>query len=60
VLARDDDGQLLPLEQLQDNALMMAWAGHDTTSTALARALWLLHNHPQVRRAAAVHARIAP
>lgn len=33
---------------MQDVILNMAWAGHDTTATALTCALSLLPGHPQV------------
>ena len=49
----------------QDLAITLSWAGHDTSSTALCRALWLLPRHPQVlaklreeqRQVAAKHGR---
>ncbi len=33
---------------LQDVAINLAWAGHDTSATALARAVWQLAQQPAV------------
>ncbi len=46
--ARDEDGQPLSDEELRDELLTLLFAGHETTATALAWALYWVHRHPNV------------
>lgn len=46
--ARDEDGQPLSDEELRDELLTLLFAGHETTATALAWALYWVHRQPNV------------
>lgn len=46
--ARDEAGQPMADEELRDELLTILFAGHETTSTTLAWALYQIHRHPQV------------
>ncbi len=46
--ARDEDGQPMPDDELVDELRTLVIAGHETTATTLAWALWELHRHPAV------------
>jgi cytochrome P450 len=47
--ARDEQGEALGDGELRDQLHLLLFAGHDTTSTALAWAFWWLHRHPEMR-----------
>lgn len=47
--ARDENGQAMTVEELQDELLTMLFAGHETTATSLAWALYQIHQQPEVR-----------
>ncbi len=49
--ARDEDGGMMDDRQLRDEVLTLFVAGHETTATALAWALYLLARHPEIREA---------
>ncbi|MEB3279410.1 MAG: cytochrome P450 [Lyngbya sp.] len=46
--ARDEDGQPMTDEELRDELLTLLFAGHETTATALAWALYWVHRQPEV------------
>ncbi|KAF3885977.1 MULTISPECIES: cytochrome P450 [Nostocales] len=46
--ARDDQGQPMSNEELQDELLTILFAGHETTATTLAWAFYQIHQHPNV------------
>jgi cytochrome P450 family 110 len=46
--ARDEAGQPMADEELRDELLTILFAGHETTATTLAWALYQIHRHPQV------------
>ena len=46
---RDEAGQPMPDEELRDELMTMLFAGHETTATALAWALYWIHYLPEVR-----------
>lgn len=46
--ARDDEGNPMPERQVRDEVLTLFVAGHETTATALAWALMLVAQHPEV------------
>ena len=46
--ARDEDGQPMTDEELRDELLTLLFAGHETTATALAWALYWVHREPEV------------
>ena len=46
--ARDDDGSAMSDRQVRDEVLTLFVAGHETTASALAWALMLLAQHPEV------------
>lgn len=46
--ARDEAGQPMSDEELRDELLTILFAGHETTSTTLAWALYQIHRHPSV------------
>jgi len=48
VLARTEDGQSLPREQIRDEVLTLLAAGHETTANALSWTFELLSRHPLV------------
>jgi cytochrome P450 len=47
--AKDDDGSSMDDVQIRDEAMTIFLAGHETTATALAWALYLLAKHPEAR-----------
>ncbi|MGL5875554.1 MAG: cytochrome P450 [Xenococcaceae cyanobacterium] len=47
--ARDENGEPLTDEELRDEMVTLLIAGHETTATALAWALYWLHTLPEVR-----------
>jgi cytochrome P450 family 110 len=47
--ARDEDGQPMTDEELRDELMTLLVAGHETTATSLAWALYWIYNLPQVR-----------
>jgi cytochrome P450 len=47
--ARDENGQEMTDEELRDELLSILFAGHETTATTLAWALYQIHRLPQVR-----------
>ncbi|MDJ0736690.1 MAG: cytochrome P450 [Nostocaceae cyanobacterium] len=49
LLARDENGQPMTDEELRDELMTMLFAGHETTATALAWALYWIHYLPEVR-----------
>ncbi|MFC5663400.1 cytochrome P450 [Kitasatospora misakiensis] len=50
--ARGEDGERLDPAELRDQVLIFLLAGHETTATSLAFALFLLAKHPEQRRRA--------
>ncbi|MFE7558713.1 cytochrome P450 [Kitasatospora sp. NPDC057500] len=50
--ARGEDGERLDPDELRDQVLIFLLAGHETTATSLAFALFLLAKHPEQRRLA--------
>lgn len=48
--ARDEEGQALPDDELVDELRTLVIAGHETTATTLAWALWRLHRTPDALR----------
>lgn len=46
---RDELGQPMSDEELRDELLTILFAGHETTATTLAWALYQIHQHPDVR-----------
>jgi cytochrome P450 len=48
--AREDDGSTMSNEQVQNEALTLFGAGHETTATALTWVWYLLATHPEVYR----------
>ena len=50
LLARDEDGNGLTDGELHDELMTLLVAGHETTATALAWALYWMHHHPEVRQ----------
>lgn len=49
LLARDEAGQPMTDEELRDELMTMLFAGHETTASALAWALYWVHYIPEVR-----------
>lgn len=49
--ARDEEGHALPDDELVDELRTLVIAGHETTATTLAWALWRLHRAPDALRA---------
>jgi cytochrome P450 family 110 len=47
--ARDESGKGMSDEELRDELMTMLFAGHETTASALAWALYWVHNIPEVR-----------
>lgn len=47
--ARDEAGQPMTEAELRDELMTLLFAGHETTATALAWALYWIHYHPQVK-----------
>ncbi|MEM7552696.1 MAG: cytochrome P450 [Cyanobacteria bacterium P01_A01_bin.84] len=47
--ARDEEGQPMTNSELRDELMTMLFAGHETTATALAWALYWIHAIPEVR-----------
>ena len=50
LLVRDGDGEALPQKLVVDNVKTLLFAGHDTTASALAWALYLVSTHPQAEK----------
>jgi len=50
LLARDEDGNGLTDDELHDELMTLLVAGHETTATALAWALYWIHRQPEVRQ----------
>lgn len=46
---RDENGQAMTDEELRDELLTLLFAGHETTATILAWALYQIHRQPDVR-----------
>lgn len=46
--ARDETGQPMTDAELHDELITLLLAGHETTASAIAWALYLIHRHPQV------------
>lgn len=49
LMARDDDGQPMTDVELRDQLLTLLFAGHETTASALALALYWVHYLPEVK-----------
>lgn len=49
LLARDEAGEGMSDLELRDELITLLVAGHETTATSLAWALYWVHRHPQVR-----------
>ncbi|MDY6938955.1 MAG: cytochrome P450 [Cyanobacteriota bacterium] len=49
LLARDEEGNAMSDRELRDELLTLLLAGHETTATALAWALYWIHKLPEVR-----------
>lgn len=49
LLARDEDGQSMTAPELKDELMTMLVAGHETTATVLAWALYWIHKLPAVK-----------
>jgi len=49
LLAKDAEGQAMSDEECKDELLTLLFAGHETTATAIAWALYLIHKHPETR-----------
>ncbi|MEB3358246.1 MAG: cytochrome P450, partial [Synechococcales bacterium] len=49
LLARDAEGNPMGDVELRDELMTLLLAGHETTASALAWALYWIHEHPQVR-----------
>lgn len=47
--ARDEDGQPMTDEELKDELLTLLFAGHETTASAIAWALYLVERSPEVK-----------
>src|SRR5579883_1710782 len=47
--ARDEEGQPMTDQELRDELLTLLFAGHETTATAMAWALYWIHHLPEVR-----------
>lgn len=46
--ARDEEGHAMRDEEIRDELLSMLFAGHETTATVLAWALYEIHRHPTI------------
>ncbi|WP_404786512.1 cytochrome P450 [Altericista sp. CCNU0014] len=47
--ARDENGEAMTDDELRDELLTILFAGHETTATTLAWALYQIHQQPEVR-----------
>ena len=47
--ARDEAGEALKDEELRDELMTLMFAGHETTATAIAWALYWVHRQPEIR-----------
>jgi len=47
--AKDEEGNSMTDQELRDELMTLLFAGHETTATAMAWALYWIHNLPQVR-----------
>jgi len=50
MLARDEAGQPMTDQELRDELMTLLFAGHETTASALAWALYWIHHLPDVRK----------
>lgn len=50
ISARDETGQAMSDAELHDELITLLIAGHETTATAIAWALYWIHRHPQVHQ----------
>ncbi len=48
LLTRDEEGQGMTNQEIRDELMTMLFAGHETTATALAWALYWVHKQPEV------------
>lgn len=48
LLARDEEGQGMTDQEIQDELMTLLFAGHETTATAIAWAVYWVHKQPQV------------
>ncbi len=48
--ARDEDGQPMTDQELRDEMMTLLFAGHETTATAIAWALYWIHRLPEVQQ----------
>ncbi len=48
LLARDEEGQGMTDQEIRDELMTLLFAGHETTATALAWAVYWVHKQPQV------------
>ena len=48
--ARDESGQAMTDEELRDELMTMLFAGHETTASALAWALYWIHSIPEIHQ----------
>jgi cytochrome P450 family 110 len=49
ISAQDEAGNLMSDRELRDELITLLLAGYETTATAMAWGLYLIHQHPQVR-----------
>ncbi len=47
--AKDEQGELMTDQELRDELMTLLFAGHETTATAMAWALYWLHAKPEIR-----------
>ena len=47
--ARDESGEAMTDEELRDELITLLFAGHETTATAIAWALYWIHSLPEIR-----------
>ncbi len=48
LLAQDEEGQGMTDQEIRDELMMLLFAGHETTATALAWAVYWVHKQPEV------------
>jgi cytochrome P450 family 110 len=49
IAARTDTGEALSDQELRDELMALLLAGHETTATAIAWAMYWIHKHPNIR-----------
>jgi len=49
ITARDENGSAMTNEEVRDEIFTLLFAGHETTATAMAWALYWLHTYPEVK-----------